>query len=256
MTSRQLRVSEQSGDRSHVFICYRRDDSRASAGRLYDLLDGEIGMGSIFKDVDSIDLGVDFRTAVNNAISTCSAMIVVIGEKWLAGGSGSGSRLDEKNDYVRYEIEQAFELDLAIFPVLVDGATLPSPEVLPESIRQLAYLNAAVLEHDAWRPTTAQLVRAIQAATRGQFNGIANVEGFAGPDPPEGAKAAAHLSWSQGRSGRSRDPIAMAEQTLADRERVLGAEHPETVEARTQLAAVYRTIGRNDEADQLGGTDF
>ena len=52
-------------------------------------------------------------------------------------------------------------------------------------------------------------------------------------------------------AGRSAEEIAMREKTVADRERVLGPDHPETLSNRNNLAATYRTAGRIAEAIQL-----
>ena len=43
----------------------------------------------------------------------------------------------------------------------------------------------------------------------------------------------------------------MFEQTLADRERVLGADHPDTLAARANLATAYRAAARTAEAITL-----
>ena len=47
-----------------IFISYRRDDSAAHAGRLYDRLEGHFGQGQVFMDVDAIRPGVDFVEVV------------------------------------------------------------------------------------------------------------------------------------------------------------------------------------------------
>ena len=44
-----------------VFISYRRSDSVTITGRIYDHLVHAFGDDSVFKDVDDIPLGVDFR---------------------------------------------------------------------------------------------------------------------------------------------------------------------------------------------------
>ena len=44
------------------------------------------------------------------------------------------------------------------------------------------------------------------------------------------------------------DAGTLFEQTVADRERVLGADHPETLFSRRTLAAAYRAAGRTAEA--------
>ena len=44
------------------------------------------------------------------------------------------------------------------------------------------------------------------------------------------------------------EAITLLEQTLADRERVLGADHPDTLRTRNNLATAYRDAGRAAEA--------
>ena len=67
-----------------IFISYRRDDSRHAAGRLADELAAEFGAASIFRDVESIAPGVDFEEALDQALSACAVMLVVIGPRWLS----------------------------------------------------------------------------------------------------------------------------------------------------------------------------
>ena len=52
--------------------------------------------------------------------------------------------------------------------------------------------------------------------------------------------------------GRFGEAIALFERTLADFERVLGADHPDTLTARHHLADAYRSAARLDEAIALG----
>ena len=40
----------------------------------------------------------------------------------------------------------------------------------------------------------------------------------------------------------------MHEQTLADRERVLGPDHPDTLQSRNNLANAYQAAGRTGES--------
>jgi hypothetical protein len=46
---------------ARIFISYRRSDSQATAGRIYDRLTREFGGHDVFMDVDHIPPGVDFR---------------------------------------------------------------------------------------------------------------------------------------------------------------------------------------------------
>ena len=40
-----------------IFISYRRDDTRADAGRLWDRLDGHFGDEQVFMDIDDLKPG-------------------------------------------------------------------------------------------------------------------------------------------------------------------------------------------------------
>jgi hypothetical protein len=51
-----------------IFISYRRDDTADVAGRIYDRLIQHFGEDLIFKDVDSIPLGVNFRKYLSESV--------------------------------------------------------------------------------------------------------------------------------------------------------------------------------------------
>ena len=52
-------------------------------------------------------------------------------------------------------------------------------------------------------------------------------------------------------AGRIAEAIPLFERTVAARERVLGADHPDTINSRNNLAAAYREAGRVTEAIPL-----
>jgi len=69
--------------RSHsIFISYRREDAADVAGRIYDRLVQHFGSTSVFKDVDSIPFGVDFRRHLSDTVGRCSIFLTVIGRQW------------------------------------------------------------------------------------------------------------------------------------------------------------------------------
>jgi hypothetical protein len=49
-------------------------------------------------------------------------------------------------------------------------------------------------------------------------------------------------------AGRTAEAILLLERTVADCERVLGADHPDTLTTRNNLAMAYRAAGRTAEA--------
>ncbi len=46
-----------------IFISYRRNDSAAHTGRIYDRLEGHFGQGQVFMDVDTIKPGFGLSPA-------------------------------------------------------------------------------------------------------------------------------------------------------------------------------------------------
>jgi len=134
-----------------IFISYRRDDTVSAAGRLADALATRFGSEEIFRDIQAIEAGADFRDALRDALRTAQVVLVVIGRFWPGPrGESSPSRLHDPGDYVRMEIEEALAQDVQIVPVIVEGARMPAAEDLPESIRPLAYLHAHELSDTRW----------------------------------------------------------------------------------------------------------
>ena len=62
-----------------IFISYRREDSFAYAGRIYDRLSAHFGKERVFMDVDNIEPGFDFVEVVTSTVASCDALVVVIG---------------------------------------------------------------------------------------------------------------------------------------------------------------------------------
>jgi hypothetical protein len=132
-----------------LFISYRRDDSADVTGRIYDRLVQHFGGNRVFKDVDSIPIGVDFRKYLRSLVDQCDTMLAIVGDDWLMLRDSLGRRrLDDPGDFVRIEIEAALERDMRIVPVLVEGVTMPRPEDLPESLREFAYRNGVAIRQD------------------------------------------------------------------------------------------------------------
>jgi len=132
-----------------IFISYRRDDSRDVTGRIYDRLIRDFGEGRIFRDIDSLPIGLDFRKHVDERLSNCDVCLVVIGDGWLKITDGKGQRrIDDPRDHVRIEIETALRRTIPVVPVLVGGASMPTVEELPEGLQDLAFRNGVSVRGD------------------------------------------------------------------------------------------------------------
>ena len=132
-----------------IFISYRRDDSIAVSGRIYDRLALTFGADAIFKDVDNIPLGVNFRKYIDQEVSRCQVLLAIIGQNWLMATDAKGNRrLQNPRDFVRLEIEAALKRDIPVIPILVSGAEIPAVAALPESLQELAERNGTQVRHD------------------------------------------------------------------------------------------------------------
>ncbi len=125
---------------SKIFISYRRTDSQYVTDTVYDHMVRHFGKDSVFLDVGSIPIAVDFREYLRDQIQAYDVVLVVIGPDW---GRIMAERAGQDNDFVRIEIENAFRLEKLVVPVLVKGAQMPDFAHLPESIQRLQWLNAA-----------------------------------------------------------------------------------------------------------------
>jgi len=149
-----------------IFINYRRDDSRADSGRLYDRLSAHFP-GKVFRDVGSLEPGVEWHDAIAHIIGQSDACIVVIGRDWLSITNANGERrLDDPRDTVRQEIVAALERKMRVFPVLVGGAKMPAEEDLPPDLRSLCRRNALEITEQDWDEDLRKLVSALEIALR------------------------------------------------------------------------------------------
>lgn len=127
----------------HIFLNYRRADGASQAGHIYDRLVQQFGRHRVFLDVEALEPGVDYVEGLEREIGRCAALLVVIGHNWLSMTGPTGvRRIDEPTDFVRLEIEAALNRGVRVIPVLVDGAVMPEPDELPESIASVGRRQA------------------------------------------------------------------------------------------------------------------
>ena len=145
-----------------IFISYRRQDSKAIAGRIFDRLEARFGRDAVFMDIDSVPLGVDFQEWLNESVAKASVVLALIGRGWVDARDEHGlRRLENPNDFVRIEIEAALARKITVIPLLIDGAPFPRVEDLPASLQPLTRRNAAFL--DAGRDFNVHIARLIAA---------------------------------------------------------------------------------------------
>lgn len=160
-----------------VFISYRRADTPEATQALYDYLADKIGQERVFLDVVDVAAGDNFRLHLEDTLTTCDYMVVVLGPRWLTEMQAySYWKLrhvwsDGKKttpDFVRFEIETALRRKIRILPVLIDGAKMPSPEDVPWQLYDFTCLNGIAL--DSTNPTEglSKLIRSVDGPSPNQ----------------------------------------------------------------------------------------
>jgi hypothetical protein len=152
-----------------VFISYRRGDSEGQARALSIELEELLGKDSVFMDVDSIALGRDFRQVLQESLQACDVMLALIGPNWLEAKDAAGNRrLESPGDFVRQEIASALKRNIAVTPVLLQGASMPPPDRLPQDLQDLAFRNGFELSHTRWVSDVKELFKrlGLMAPTR------------------------------------------------------------------------------------------
>ena len=123
-----------------VFITYRREETAAHAGRLYDAMVARFGERNVFMDVDMAP-GIDFVERITEAVAACQVLIVVMGPRWATVEDEHGkARIADPEDFVRLEVETGLRRpDVTPIPVLVSGARMPKRKDLPPEMQGLYF---------------------------------------------------------------------------------------------------------------------
>jgi TPR repeat protein len=160
---------------TRIAISYRRDDSGVITGRIFDRLAAHYGRDAVFRDIDNIPPGVDFRHHIAGVLEESDILLAVVGPRWL-GSHGGRNRLDDQADPVRLEVETGLHKKMPVIPVLVMRATMPRVDRLPDSLKDFAYRNAVrVDDGQDFDVHSARLIRAMDRILR-QKQGVSEPE--------------------------------------------------------------------------------
>jgi hypothetical protein len=232
-----------------VFLSYRREDGGPYARSLQLQLSQRVPGAPIFMDLDSIEPGLDFAEVIEDAVNSCAVLVALIGRQWATLTDQDGvRRLDNPDDFVRFEVKTALERGVRVIPVLVDGARPLRQQELPAELHKLARLNAHKLSWDRYQDDADRLLDLIQrllaaAGEQAEADRKAPEEAdrATGEEADREAPDEAQLRMLEERAHRAaqaRDAAAARDQyaaLLLDRKRVSGPEHLDTLTARDQL---------------------
>jgi hypothetical protein len=220
-----------SASSQRIFLCYRREDAGPYALLLRGKLGERFGHEQVFRDFDSIQLGLNYVKVVTDAIASAGVVLVLIGAQWAAMSDSAGRRrLDQADDPVRFELRTALAGPARVIPVLLDGARMPQPEKLPADLQALWQLNYVELGFARYEYEEGKLFQAIATAFA-EHSGdrvrpdpvraarlSAEAERIARTIPDQATRAAALLNVAtnapSGDQGRRKALLAEAEQLV------------------------------------------
>ncbi len=130
---------------ARLYLSYRRGQDAATARRITTQLE------QLLIPCESIQPSPNdqFKGGTERAIKACDVVLVIIGGGWAASANRFGfSALYNSTNSVRREIEVALSEGVAIIPVLVGSATLPTAANVPGSIAPFLERQAVNLRDD------------------------------------------------------------------------------------------------------------
>lgn len=149
-------------DTQAIFLSYRRQDVPGYVGRLADHLEAAFGQ-TVFRDVDSIGGGTDWKRVLNRAVSDAEIILAVIGERWQAI---LADRANAEVDYIRFELNQAQVLDKPIIPITLQGVTFDANQDMEDLnwLKELQFFELSDRQN-RWESDMEQLVKQIVELT-------------------------------------------------------------------------------------------
>ncbi len=154
-----------------IFISYRRVDTAASAGHLYENLCKAYGEEAVFMDTrgNNIPWGADWQASLEVGLRGCTVLLALIGPQWLKCERVPGQRcLDSDDDWVRNEIITALARGVRVLPILLQDARPSLEQQLPVALVQagLHRCQAKPVTEGLWREDVDRLLQAIDENPR------------------------------------------------------------------------------------------
>ncbi|MEU3414285.1 TIR domain-containing protein [Streptomyces sp. NPDC006658] len=134
-----------------IFLNYRTKGGKSFAYLCHSVLVDRFGEQSVFLARKSIAEGTDFAEALLRGARDCQVLLALIDEEWLNAPDRRrpGRRaLDNPDDWVRREIEEALASGAVVVPLLIARKVEQlDARSLPRSIAELAECQYARVSH-------------------------------------------------------------------------------------------------------------
>jgi hypothetical protein len=149
LSGQKITASRGSNKNLTFYVAMRGSEAIAAVGAEIDKqMAVAFGRQRVFCDTMAVPMGWDWRAYLRQQVTTCTAVLLIIGPDW-AQGDVAPPRVLDGNDPAYIAVETALQHQKRIVPILVQGATLPSADSLPPALRDLAYYQGAAIRPDS-----------------------------------------------------------------------------------------------------------
>ena len=102
-----------------------------------------------------------FPKELRQKIATSHVILVLVTKGWLNEPDDFGRPLGHSDNFVTSEIEAAFQSQLDVIPILINGAAALHETDLPPALKQLARCNALPLDHASYEGHIQKIVEVL-----------------------------------------------------------------------------------------------
>jgi len=140
-----------------IFFSYRKQgEDKPSSLRLADDFRAALGDDVVFRDEKGLKIG-RFEDQLLSQVQSCEIIVAVIGPTWIARIGD----LQNDSDWVRRELEIAFERRIVIAPILIEGVEQPARSDLPASLAGIFDYQFITVHAKHWKADVDELIDSI-----------------------------------------------------------------------------------------------
>lgn len=162
-----------------IFINYRRSESSPQAQYLAMILRREFG-NRVFIDIDNIDEFSNWLVVLKAGIHSAAILICIIDKEWEHLKDENGRiKIENEADPVRYEIEEAINLEITVLSVLLDRNDTPKKKSIPQELFGILKHQAMQLRRDHLEHDSTKIANAIRKFLKKQENKRASIPAIA-----------------------------------------------------------------------------
>ena len=161
------RDGEAGMPKTKVFISYRRAGALHAAARIRKQIQSAFQDVDVFMDIDAMPIGVDFVRYLQTEVQASHVLLAFIDPDWSAIRDATGHRrLDDENDVVRVEVAAALTARIPVVPLVLDGASFPKADELPENLKPLSRQAGIELRGTSFDADTTRLLSRLEPLLR------------------------------------------------------------------------------------------